>query len=727
MVHVRSTHVDDPQYQDGQQHWLHDVADPAELRQQAQWLEQRYAEYPQALLKGREMVEILAPLNLDKESLLAALFTPLLEAGAFPLGQLESSHPASLQGLLRNVQQMQSISDLQHFQHGQPDSVQIDNVRRMLLSMVEDVRAVLIKLAERICFLREVKESDEETRVLAAKECAEIYAPLANRLGIGQLKWELEDISFRYLHPATYKNLAQRLDERRLDRENYITEFVDKLQQMLEQQGIEADVYGRPKHIYSIWRKMQKKHLQFDQLFDIRAVRILTHSLKDCYAALGVVHTQWRHLAAEFDDYIATPKPNGYQSIHTVVIGPDQKNVEIQIRSHEMHDDAELGVAAHWMYKEGAAAGRRHGFDEKIAWLRKLLDWHEDMAESDSLVDEIRSQVFEDRVYVFTPKGEVVDLPAGSTPLDFAYYIHSQVGHRCVGAKIDGRIVPFTYQLQNGDRVEILTQKTSTPRRDWLNPQLGYLHSSRARAKVHTYFKKQDRDKNIIAGKELLEAELSKLQLNLAKVSKKLQLERFNVSSLDDLLAAIGAGDVRLQPVVNQIKPQTSEAEKVEQLKKRSKAGKRKLAGTSEVVIEGIGNLMMQFAKCCEPLPGEPIMGFITQGRGVSVHHRDCEQLANLLTQHPQRAIDVSWSRQTKQDYRAGLRISALDRNGLLHDVTSILSNEKAAVLQMDSDTNSSSQTATILLQLAVKDNESLQRISQRLRQVNGVEQVQRV
>jgi GTP pyrophosphokinase len=725
MVHVRSTHVDDPNYNDEQQHWLHDVAQPEVVKQHAAELAKAHPKHAQALLKGKEMVEILAPLNLDTESLVASLYAPLIEAGAINLDKLPDDTSKTLRVLLQNVHQMQSISDLQHFQHGQPDGNQIDNVRRMLLSMVEDVRAVLIKLAERICYLREVKNADEETRVLAAKECAEIYAPLANRLGIGQLKWELEDISFRYLHPQTYKALAKQLDERRLDRENYISAFVEELQQLLREQDIDAEVYGRPKHIYSIWRKMQKKHLQFDQLFDIRAVRILTDSLKDCYGALGVVHTRWRHLASEFDDYVATPKPNGYQSIHTVVVGPDNKNVEIQIRSHDMHDDAELGVAAHWMYKEGASAGKRHGFEEKISWLRKLLAWHEDMAGSDSLVDEIRSQVFEDRVYVFTPKGEVVDLPAGSTPLDFAYYIHSQVGHRCVGAKVDGRIVPFTYQLQNGNRVEILTQKTAKPRRDWLNPQMGYLHSARARAKVHTYFKKQDRDKNIIAGRELLENELHKHNLPLSKASDA--LDRFNVSSLDDLLAAIGAGDVRLHQVVNFLKPQTSDAEKVEQLKKRAKVNKRKVGGTSEVVVEGIGNLMMQFAKCCEPLPGEPIMGFITQGRGVSVHRRDCEQLANLLHQHPQRAIEVNWSRETKQDYRAGIRISALDRNGLLHDITSVLSNEKAAVLQMDSDADGTSQTATIVLQVAVKDSESLQRISQRLRQINGVEQVQRV
>lgn len=725
MVHVRSTHVDDPKYRDSDQHWLNAVPDPAPLERALNQLNTQFPEQTKALLKGQEMVEILAPLKLDTESLLAALHMPLLETGQFNLDALGSDYSDTLSVLLRNVQQMQSIGDLQHFQHGQPDGGQIDNVRRMLLSMVEDVRAVLIKLAERICYLREVKAADEETRVLAAKECAEIYAPLANRLGIGQLKWELEDIAFHYLHPNTYKTIARHLDERRVDREHYITEFVDDLLDSLRQQGIEADVYGRPKHIYSIWRKMQKKHLQFDQLFDIRAVRILTHNLKDCYAALGVVHAKWRHIASEFDDYVATPKPNGYQSIHTVVIGPEHKNVEIQIRSHDMHDDAELGVAAHWMYKEGASTGKRHGFEDKIAWLRKLLAWHEDMAESDGLVDEIRSQVFEDRVYVFTPKGEVVDLPMGSTPLDFAYYIHSQVGHKCIGAKIDGRIVPFTYQLQNGDRVEVLTQKSAQPRRDWLNPQLGYLYSSRARAKVHTFFKKEDRDKNLLAGKELLENELRKYDIPVSKAADV--LDKFNMNSLDDLLAAVGAGDVRLHQVVNQLKPSLSDTQKVEQIKKRTKATQHSVGSTSEVVIEGIGNLMMQFAKCCEPLPGEPIRGFITQGRGVSVHHRNCEQLANLLKQHPERGIEVSWSGQTRQNYQANLRLSALDRSGLLHDVTSILSNEKAAVMHMDSNTDSHSQTATVILSLAVKDNESLQRISQRLRQINGVEQVQRV
>ncbi|HET8817693.1 MAG TPA: HD domain-containing protein, partial [Pseudidiomarina sp.] len=479
MVLVRSTHVDKPQ-QHG--NWLAAVPTGArvdEIKAHSEWLSEHTKTRPDLLLKGQEMVEILGSLNLDHDSLTAALFDPALEAGLIQLEAIEQRTSAPIVQLIQAVQQMQTISELQHFQHGKPNTIQIDNVRRMLLAMVADVRAVLIKLAERVCFLREVKSLDEETRVLAAKECQEIYAPLANRLGIGQLKWELEDLSFRYLNPDTYKAIAQQLHERRIDRENYIQSFVQQVQARLQVEGVDADIYGRPKHIYSIWRKMQKKHLGFEQLYDIRAVRIITRSLKDCYAALGVVHSLFRHIASEFDDYIAIPKANGYQSIHTVVAGPEGKHIEIQIRTQAMHDDAELGVAAHWLYKEGTSSSKGHGFEEKIAWLRKLLAWQEDMAESDDLVAEIRSQVFEDRVYVFTPKGEVIDLPAGATPLDFAYYIHSQVGNRCIGAKVDGRIVPFTYQLQNGEKVEILTQKSAQPRRDWLNTNLGYLNTAR--------------------------------------------------------------------------------------------------------------------------------------------------------------------------------------------------------------------------------------------------------
>ncbi|MEA3587166.1 GTP diphosphokinase [Pseudidiomarina sp. 1APP75-27a] len=723
MVHVRSTHVDKPE-QHGD--WLQHVAASelkAQLTAHHQLLLKRLHDHPELLVKGQEMVEILAALNLDPDSLLAALYSPAYQANCITAEQLQHQHPelTELVQLLDAVQQMQMISDLQHFQHGKPNVEQIDNVRRMLLSMVADVRAVLIKLAERICRLREVKNDDEETRVLVAKECQDIYAPLANRLGIGQLKWELEDLAFRYLHPQTYKSIASQLHERRLDREEYIEHFVANLGQELAHEGVAADVYGRPKHIYSIWRKMQKKHLSFEQLYDIRAVRIITQSLKDCYAALGVVHSQCRHIQSEFDDYIATPKANGYQSIHTVVIGPEEKHVEIQIRTQAMHDDAELGVAAHWLYKEGAAS-KTGGFEEKIAWLRKLLAWHEDMAENDELVAEIRSQVFEDRVYVFTPKGEVIDLPFGATPLDFAYYIHSQVGHRCVGAKVDGHIVPFTYTLKNGQRVEILTQKAVKPRRDWLNPALGYLRTSRARSKVVTYFKKLDRDKNLKAGRELLEAELNKFEIPLSQASTV--LDRFNFNQLDDLLAAIGAGDVRLNQVVNQLKPAAdTTSERLERLQRKSQ---RKAGKQSDVSVQGIGNLMVQFAKCCQPLPGEPIMGFVTQGRGVSVHHRACEQLKHLLEVHPERGLQVSWSRTDHGRYRANLQLDADDRNGLLHDITAILANEKTSVAQLDSQSDDATHQARISLGLFIENQTSLQRIIARLLQVKGIHKVER-
>lgn len=736
MVQVRSTHVDKGVQREGG--WLQ-VVGRVKVRENLNQLATALLEcapstdgsneqMPQWLVKGEEMVEILAELNLDKLGLQAALCLPAYEAGIIDEEWLQTHASSKLAQMVHTVQQMQSISELQHFQHGKPNAAQIDTVRRMLLAMVEDVRAVLVKLAERICHLRLLKNADEEERVLAAKECSEIYAPLANRLGIGQLKWEIEDLAFRYLHPQTYKAIAKQLDEKRLQREAYIETFVNDLQAHLDAEQVDATVYGRPKHIYSIWRKMQKKGLLFDELFDIRAVRIVTKSLKDCYGALGVVHTRWRHLASEFDDYVATPKANGYQSIHTVVIGPENKNVEIQIRSEQMHSDAEMGVAAHWMYKEGPSGGRGQGYEDKIAWLRKLLAWHEDMAENDDLVQEIRSQVFEDRVYVFTPKGDVIDLPAGSTPLDFAYYIHSQVGHRCIGAKVDGRIVPFTYHLQNGERVEILTQKEPSPRRDWMNPSLGYLRSSRARSKVHVFFKKLDRDKHIALGKEQLESELSRHKLTLADTDKA--VERFNMTNLDDLMAAIGAGDIGLHQVVNYLKPvDTDTSQDASQaLKKVLKKPSQKptKAAKTDVQVEGIGNLMMSFARCCQPLPGDPIMGYVTQGRGVSVHKKACDQLQQLLHQSPQRGIEVRWSGAQQQRYSATVMIDAMDRNNLLHEVTTVIANEKVHVGDVSSQVNKASAQVTLTLTLLVKDQDELQRVVTRLRQLHDVFSVQR-
>lgn len=564
------------------------------------------------LWRGIEMVEILSMLSMDIESSCAALIFPLANAEVVSEEELSETFGSGIVTLVHGVRDMDAIRQLKAIHNDSMASEQVDNVRRMLLAMVEDFRCVVIKLAERIMNLREMKDAPEDERVLAAKESTNIYAPLANRLGIGQLKWELEDYCFRYLHPDEYKRIAKLLHERRIDREQYIENFVDSLRKEMVKEGVRAEVYGRPKHIYSIWRKMQKKSLAFDELFDVRAVRIVAERLQDCYGALGIVHTLYRHLPAEFDDYVANPKPNGYQSIHTVVLGPKGKTVEIQIRTRQMHEDAELGVAAHWKYKEGPTTGSARGasgHEERIAWLRKLIAWQEEMSDSGEMLEEVRSQVFDDRVYVFTPKGDVVDLPAGSTPLDFAYHIHSDIGHRCIGAKIGGRIVPFTYQLQMGDQVEVITQKQPNPSRDWLNPNLGYITTSRGRAKIHNWFRKQDRDKNIAAGRQILDSELNQLDISLRE-AEKLLLPRYNVTSLDELLAAIGGGDIRLNQMVNFLqaklnKPSAEEEDReaLRQLtQKNYSPPSRKESG--RVVVEGVGNLMHHIARCCQPIPG---------------------------------------------------------------------------------------------------------------------------
>lgn len=669
---------------------------------------------------GMDILDILQDLHMDDETMLAAYVLPYCQQENWSAEQIEQFFGSVTENLLSGVQRMDAIKALQA--GGRGSDSQIDNIRRMLLSMVEDVRAVVIKLAERVCCLRQAKHADEETRVMVAKECGSIYAPLANRLGIGQLKWELEDLSFRYLHPETYKNIARLLDEKRTSREMYIDEFVSGLDQALNTQGVRAEVYGRPKHIFSIWKKMQKKQLTFEQLFDIRAVRIIAERLQDCYGALGIVHANWKHIPREFDDYIATPKPNGYQSIHTVAVGPQGRSIEIQIRTQQMHQDAELGVAAHWKYKEGANAGRS-GYEERINWLRKVLQWQEEIAESGDLVEELRSQVFDDRVYVFTPRGDVIDLPLGSTPLDFAYYIHSNVGHSCVGSKVGGRIVPLTYQLQTGDQIDILRSNKHSPSRDWMNPSLGYIHSSRARAKIHTWFKKQDRDKNLVAGKELLESEMQRLHLSVKDAGQA--CERFNMNNLDDLYTAIGGGDVRINQVLNFLQQQKAPPPQMDpRVKQKSAAPK---TGKDNITIEGVGNLMSQIAGCCRPVPGERIQGYITLGRGVSVHRHDCEQLERLIEEQPERHIDVSWASAPTGTFEANVQIHAGDRNGVVRDITTVLANERISLLGLLTKVNQKEQTARVDLKLEVKNLESLAKTMSNLQRIQGVIQVKRI
>ncbi|CAI2388834.1 MULTISPECIES: GTP diphosphokinase [Alteromonas] len=724
MVSTRKVHqADRPPFEA----WLDSLELSAETKEKLSAV----SSIPERLLVGQEMVEILCQLNMDDATLQAALVFPYCEQHALSEDDIYEEFGGEIRDLIVGVRRMDAIKSL-HARKvkgsgfaEKSDEQHIDSIRRMLLAMVEDVRAVVIKMAERICALQQVKKADEETRVMVARECASIYAPLANRLGIGQLKWELEDLAFRYLHPITYKQIAHQLDGKRRERAEYIETIVGDLQGLLDSEEIRAEVYGRPKHIFSIWKKMQKKRLTFEQLFDIRAVRIIAERLQDCYAALGTVHASYKHLPNEFDDYIATPKPNGYQSIHTVIVGPEGKSVEIQIRTQKMHQDAELGVAAHWKYKEGST-GKQSGYDERINWLRRILAWQEEVAESGDLVEELRSQVFDDRVYVFTPKGDVIDLPQGATPLDFAYYIHSNVGHRCIGAKVNGRIVPFTYLLQSGDQIEVLTGKEPNPSRDWMHPGLGYVHSSRARATIHSFFKKQDRDKNLAAGKELLERELQRAHLP-AKVPNE-AFEKFNLQTLDDLYTAVGAGDVRVMQVINFIhhlqEPSAPEPEISPKVKTRKTA-----AGTGKkdaVVVQGVGHLMSQLANCCKPVPGEAILGYITQGRGVSVHKESCDQLQHLLSQHPERQIEVNWSQELKVGFETGIDIFCHDRTGLLRDITTVLANENVPLLGVNSLSDKNRQTALITISIEVHDLDTVSKVLTRLRQLKGVTDAKR-
>ncbi|AIY64912.1 GTP diphosphokinase [Pseudoalteromonas piratica] len=671
-------------------------------------------EFETSLPASKEIVEILAELNMDAETLLTAFLTPLYLNGKLDKEHLSKHFSRSVVELLKGVEQMAALGALSFQGKG---STQIDNIRRMLLAMVEDVRAVVIKLAQQVCLLRELKNASEEERVIAAKETDNIFAPLANRLGIGQLKWELEDLSLRYLHPAKYKEIAKLLDDKRIARESYMSNMVALVKAKLAESGIEAEVYGRPKHIYSIYKKMQNKNYEFDQLFDIRAMRVVVSELQDCYAALGIVHTNWRHLNKEFDDYIATPKANGYQSIHTVVFGPEGKTVEIQIRTEAMHQDAELGVAAHWLYKEGSLPGKNSGYEQKISWLRKLLQWQEEVVDDEEFAEELKNQVVEDRVYVFTPRGDILDLPKGATPLDFAYYIHSNVGHRCIGAKVFGKIVPFTHELHTGDQVEILTQKEPNPSRDWLNPSLGYVKSSRARSKIHHWFKQQDRDKNLAAGKEILDAELAKL--NLQTKDLKPALTRFNLNSIEDLQVAVGAADVRINQLINFL--QNKHLPQDDELPKFRKSAKPRKGDKNGIVVDGVGSLLSHVAKCCEPVPGDSVQGFITQGRGIAVHRSDCEQLEHLRSQFPERFIDVSWADEVCEHYAVTIRIEANDRQGLMRDISSVLANEKTNVLNMNLQTNNARQTAIFEMKIEINNIEQMNKLLVKLSQVDGV------
>ncbi|MBE9516232.1 MAG: bifunctional (p)ppGpp synthetase/guanosine-3',5'-bis(diphosphate) 3'-pyrophosphohydrolase, partial [Proteobacteria bacterium] len=553
-------------------------------------------------------------------------------------------------------------------------------------------------------------------------ETMELFAPLANRLGIWQMKWELEDLSFRYLQPTPYHQIASMLAERRIDREKYIKQFVDRLDAEMNKLGIKASVRGRPKHIYGIWKKMQRKHKDFDQIYDVRAVRILVDDVRDCYAALGVVHSLWQYIPGEFDDYIATPKENNYRSIHTAVIGDEGKTVEVQIRSREMHKQSEYGVAAHWRYKEGSHSDQ--GYDDKIAWLRQLLEWKDELAGAGEFVDQFKSEVFSDRVYVFTPTGNIIDLPQGATPLDFAYRIHTEVGNRCRGARVDGHIVQLTYHLKTGEQVEVLSVKKGGPSRDWLNPHLGYLQTSRARSKVQAWFRHQDYEKNVDSGRTSLERELRRL--SIVGISHEQLAHKMNFDKADELYAAIGRGDIKTARPANVAHAMTAKIENREVKKKEALHVVPETESSDAICIHGVGNLMTHLSRCCRPVPGEPIVGYITRGRGVSIHRQDCPNVLRYTNEASERLIEVNWGSRLRQTYPVDIQIEAYDRSGLLRDITNLLSNEDINVITVNTRTDKRDNMAYMTLTAEIPDIDMLSKVLVKIERLPNVVEVRR-
>ncbi len=667
------------------------------------------------------VADIVTGLRLDHESIAAAILHDVVEDTDVTLEQVAEQCGPAVAHLVDGVTKMSSIGEY-HAAGGSKEKIKAESLRKLLLAMAEDVRVVMIKLADRLHNMRTLKYLSEEKQRRIARETMDIYAPLANRLGIWQVKWELEDLSFRYLDPTTYKQVAKFLDERRVDRQRYIEEVIDILQKQLGIAGVKADITGRAKHIYSIWKKMKRKGLSFHDLYDVRAVRVLVDSVADCYHVLGTVHSLWPHIPKEFDDYIATPKENNYQSIHTAVIGPGGKTLEVQIRTAEMDKHAELGVAAHWRYKEGGKSDKN--FEQKIAWLRQLLDWKEEESDADDFIDRFKSEVFQDRVYVLTPTGEVFDLPQGATPLDFAYYVHTEVGNRCRGAKVNGRIVPLTYELQSGEQVEILTTKHGGPSRDWLNPQLGYLKTSRARSKAHTWFKQQNHEQNMADGRSLLERELHRLGVRDLAYDKL--SDYFRYGSTDEMLIAIGRGDINPAQIAGAVhklveKPK-KEAEAI-----RPAERKRRTSDGGDIQIRGVGNLLTNMARCCKPAMGDPIIGFITQGRGVTIHRSDCKNILNLPENKRTRLIEVEWGGfGSETAYPVDIEIEAIDRQGLLIDVYTVLSNEKINVLASNTLSDPKMHTARIDVTLEITDIDQLSRVLGRINQLPNVMEVRR-
>ncbi|MGH8197302.1 MAG: RelA/SpoT family protein [Steroidobacteraceae bacterium] len=671
-----------------------------------------------ALRQGDETAAIIASLDAEREIIAGAMLQPLLARGLLPRPDAVAIFGESATAFAAGLERLGEFRAGAQWTPGRGLSAgQADVLRRMLLAVVTDPRLVLVRLAEQLRRMRHAKDLDEAPRLHLAWETREIYAPLANRLGIWQLKWELEDLAFRYLEPAEYRRIAGWLNESRLDREKYIETVIGEITAELARAGIAAEVAGRPKHIYSIWRKMHRKNLAFEQVLDVRAVRVIVASVVDCYAALGIVHGRWHYLAGEFDDYIATPKDNLYRSLHTAVLGPAAVPLEIQIRTREMHDHAELGVAAHWRYKEGAT--RDAAYDRKIEWLRELLAPAAEGESDSDFLTRVRADLFDDRVYALTPKGEIVDLPAGSTPIDFAYHVHTELGHRCRGARVNGRMVPLNHHLSNGEVVEIIGGKRSQPSRDWLIERAGFLASPRSRAKVRAWFKKRDMGENRREGREMFERELVRLGAEHALTSEL--IGEFGLPTADALHLALGSGDLSIAQVAGAIERRLRGRTAAAPGSDLPALAPPRRESTAAVDVEGVGDLLSTHARCCNPVPPESITGYVTVGRGITLHRSNCRNLGRLAARAPQRLLQVEWGKRGARRYPVEIVVHAMDRRGLLRDITTLVAEEKIDIERLRSQGDHAQGSADLALRVAVGGLEELSRLLARLSALPGI------
>jgi guanosine-3',5'-bis(diphosphate) 3'-pyrophosphohydrolase len=655
--------------------------------------------------------QILADIGIDATAVTAALLHDVPEDTDYTLNDIEERFGAEVAQLVDGVTKLSKFSTHSH------EEQQAENIRKMFLAMADDIRVVLIKLADRLHNMRTLYALPSEKQIRIAHQTLEIYAPLAERLGMWSIKWELEDLAFKTLEPEAYRELSRMLDTRRKSRESFIHRAIEELRPELARAGIEAELSGRPKHLYSIRKKMQRKGAEIGEIYDVYAIRILVAEVKDCYAALGVVHSHWRPIPGQFDDYIAVPKPNLYQSLHTAVISLDGQPLEIQIRTQAMHQVSEVGIAAHWRYKEGSRADRE--YDAKLAWLRQVMDWQRDVSDATEFVEGVKLDVFQDQVFVFSPKGDVKDLPAGATPLDFAYRIHTDIGHRCIGAKVNNRLVPLDYKLQNGDIVEIVTTKGEHgPSRDWIN----IVRTSHARDKIRQWFKRQERDENITHGRESLERELRRLaRTSLGAVGQDRILEiarNYKFDNLDDFYAAVGYGAIGAQQVVTRLGV-VDDA----QLALPPTSPPPSPSRQGGVRVKGVGDLLVRFGKCCHPIPGDPITGFITRGKGVTVHLKNCQTVLN--ERETARMIEVEWESQVQQTYPISIRIEAYDRTGLLSDITQVVAENKVNIMSANVSVTPD-RTATVKATLEVASVAQLARVMSRLEQLKDIISVSR-